>query len=419
MIRKPGFWILLTGMLFSLHAYPQFNLKEKIRSQISTKANERLEQEKSQKQEPESEEKEEATAPAEEPVNEEKTEDAGNEPKPAPQAPIRSVTRYDFVPGDKVLFFEDFSQDAIGDFPALWTTNGSGEVRTVEGFPGNWLLPTSDESVYCLMKDLVPPKNFIFEFDVIAAQESEDWSHCSFYMTFFNTTEDFLNDGLVPGNGGFHLTVKDDGWEATGYNEQNYLPGSSSEIAPLKLNQLNHVIVWVQDRRLRVYHEGQKVLDGPTCLPPNATYNRFRISMWGNTGNPYFSNLKITTAAPDTRSKLLTEGKLISYGIYFDSGKDVVKPESAGALSDIAKVLKENGTVRIKITGHTDSDGNDALNLDLSKKRAAAVKNELEKNYGIEASRIETDGKGETQPIEQNTSPEGKARNRRVEFIKL
>ncbi len=91
----------------------------------------------------------------------------------------------------------------------------------------------------------------------------------------------------------------------------------------------------------------------------------------------------------------------------------------SGRLNDIAKVLKENPAVRIKIVGHTDSDGNDAINLDLSKRRAASVKNEMEKNFGIEATRMETDGKGELQPIAPNTSAEGKAQNRRVEFIKL
>ena len=119
------------------------------------------------------------------------------------------------------------------------------------------------------------------------------------------------------------------------------------------------------------------------------------------------------------RSKLLTDGKLISYGIYFDSGKDIVKPESYGSLNDIAKVLAENPTVKINIVGHTDSDGDDAMNLDLSKRRAANVKNSLVKDFGIAADRITTDGKGETQALVPNTSVENKAINRRVEFIKL
>jgi outer membrane protein OmpA-like peptidoglycan-associated protein len=110
---------------------------------------------------------------------------------------------------------------------------------------------------------------------------------------------------------------------------------------------------------------------------------------------------------------------MISYGIYFDSGKDVVKPQSYGALKDIDNVLKENPGVRVKIVGHTDSDGDEAMNLELSKRRSQSVKNELNKTFGIDKAILDTDGEGESQPLVLNTSAEGKAKNRRVEFIKL
>ncbi|HYO21861.1 MAG TPA: OmpA family protein, partial [Flavisolibacter sp.] len=90
-----------------------------------------------------------------------------------------------------------------------------------------------------------------------------------------------------------------------------------------------------------------------------------------------------------------------------------------GVLKEIASVLKENAAVKVKIVGHTDSDGDDAKNLELSKRRAAAVKAALEKEHGIEAGRLQTDGFGETKPVGPNTSKEGKAQNRRVEFIKI
>jgi outer membrane protein OmpA-like peptidoglycan-associated protein len=127
----------------------------------------------------------------------------------------------------------------------------------------------------------------------------------------------------------------------------------------------------------------------------------------------------VAVGAPDMRNKLITEGKLVTYGIYFDSGSDKIKPESAGTMKEIATVLNENSAVKIKIIGHTDSDGDDAKNLDLSKRRSISVKNALSSEYGIEALRIETDGKGESQPIAANSTSEGKAQNRRVELIKL
>jgi outer membrane protein OmpA-like peptidoglycan-associated protein len=122
---------------------------------------------------------------------------------------------------------------------------------------------------------------------------------------------------------------------------------------------------------------------------------------------------------PDMRNKLLTEGKLISYGIYFDVNSDKIKPESTPSIKEIAAVIKDNPEIIVKIVGHTDSDGADDSNLDLSKRRAESVKNELIKTYSIDATRLETDGKGESQPIAPNDSGINKAKNRRVEFIKM
>ena len=130
-------------------------------------------------------------------------------------------------------------------------------------------------------------------------------------------------------------------------------------------------------------------------------------------------NIKFSAGAPDTRNKLITEGKFVTRGILFDVNSDKIKPESFGTLKDIAGVLTENPSVKVNIVGHTDADGKDADNLILSKRRAESVKANLVKNFGIDAARLETDGKGASQPVDKNTTPEGKANNRRVEFIKL
>jgi outer membrane protein OmpA-like peptidoglycan-associated protein len=87
-------------------------------------------------------------------------------------------------------------------------------------------------------------------------------------------------------------------------------------------------------------------------------------------------------------------------------------------LNDIATVLKENPAVSVKIIGHTDSDGDDALNLDLSKRRAESVRSELSSKFGIDASRMQTEGAGESKPVAPNDTPSNKAMNRRVEFVK-
>ena len=133
----------------------------------------------------------------------------------------------------------------------------------------------------------------------------------------------------------------------------------------------------------------------------------------------YITNLRLAIGVADTRKKLLEEGKFSTNGILFDVNSDKIKPASYGILKEIATTLNENKDMHIKIIGHTDSDGDDASNLTLSKKRADAVKAALNKEFGINNNRMETDGKGESQPIDKNTTQVSKANNRRVEFIKL
>lgn len=334
------------------------------------------------------------------------------------QPSLQSFSQYDFVHGDKVLLFEDFSQDAIGDFPALWTTNGSGEIKTINSCIGNWLHLTTNENQYQLMKDLNLPDNFIIEFDVILPPT--DQNPPAIWLTLFKAENEDLgyveNNPLASGFGIYIEASDYTSWLGKAFNNGEWIEGSSI-VSPVKINEVEHVIMWVQKRRLRVYHAGQKVLDLPTLIPVNFKPNRLTFDNSGcNYSNPYVSNLRITTAAPDTRNKLIEEGKLISYGIYFDVNSDKVKPESFGALNNIAKVIKE-ANVKVKIVGHTDKSGSDAINLDLSKRRAAAVKIELV-NLGVSSDMLTTDGAGASKPIAPNDTPSNKALNRRVEFIK-
>jgi len=330
-----------------------------------------------------------------------------------------SSSKYDFIPGEKVIFFDDFSQDAVGDFPALWTTNSAGEINTLSIAPGNWFNLNSTDGNYFYLNDITFPKNFIIEFDIVPKKTGGRIA--AGLLLYGESKRKEMDNGPAPGNGGIMISIEKGNWNTWGYKsgESEKITGKS-DVKPVIAEKVNHVIIWVQGRRLRIYHEQAKVLDMPTNIYDGVNLSRlcFRLSRGASCGS-FISNLRITDAAPDMRSKLITEGKLVSYGIYFDVNKDVVKAESYGTLKEIATVLTENPTVKIKIVGHTDSDGDDKTNLDLSKRRAASVKNVLVKDFGIDAARIETDGKGESEPIAKNDSGVNKALNRRVEFIKL
>ncbi len=350
----------------------------------------------------------------------EEKEDEGKPAAKPQKQKVESYTQYDFVPGDRILYFEDFSQDAVGDFPALWTSNGSGEVKTVNIASGKWLHMNGEDAVYCYSKTVVFPDNFIVEFDIIP---DEEYRNGIVFTMYEENPEDpkEINDDLYPGKSGFHIILASEGWETKGYTndpEGEWIEGQASK-NPVITGQVNHVTIWIQKRRARIYHQGAKVLDVPTNIYAHTKFNKILFSGWDRASWPMVTNIKITTAAPDTRSKLITEGRLTTYGITFDVNKADIRPESYGTLNDIAAVLKENPTVRVKIIGHTDSDGDDALNLDLSKRRAESVKTELSSKFGIDASRMQTEGAGESKPLTPNDTPANKAMNRRVEFIKL
>ena len=335
------------------------------------------------------------------------------------QQSMQSYSTYDFIPGDKVILFDDFSQDAVGDFPALWTANAAGEINTLNIAPGKWLNLNSTDGNYFILKSIDFPKNFIIEFDIVPKKTGGRIA--AGLILYGEDKPKEMDNGPHPGNSGIIISIEKERWNTMGYktSENTQITGSSA-VNPVEAEKVNHVIIWVQNRRFRIYHKQAKVLDMPTNVFDGTKFNRlcFRLSRGASCGS-YISNIRITSAAPDMRSKLLTEGKLISYGIYFDVNKDVVKPESYGTLKEISTVLAENPEVKVKIVGHTDSDGSDPANLDLSKKRGASVKDELVKNFGVDASRLESDGMGETQPIAPNDTPVNKALNRRVEFIKL
>jgi OmpA-OmpF porin, OOP family len=351
----------------------------------------------------------------------ENTSSGSSMTKPQDKPSMQTYSKYDFVPGEKVLYFDDFAETAVGDFPPNWNTTASGEVVTNNIFPGNWFKMIGSGCV-ALEEGIKLPDNYTIEFDVIpyTVEENIESFEYGFYLYSAQNPKDLFEGGAVPGNnGGIKMSF---GYRATysAYSEEGYTISGDKEDATAKMEagKKYRLSFWVQKTRLRVYQDQVKIFDLPKVFASGMICNQMRFELWGESG-PMVTNFRIAAGMPDMRSKLITEGKLVSYGIYFDVNKDVVKPESYGTLKGIADVLKENPTVRVKIVGHTDSDGADAANLDLSKRRGESVKAELVKNFGIDASRLESDGLGETKPVAPNDTPSNKAMNRRVEFVKL
>jgi outer membrane protein OmpA-like peptidoglycan-associated protein len=134
-------------------------------------------------------------------------------------------------------------------------------------------------------------------------------------------------------------------------------------------------------------------------------------------GTPAGDGAASTGAAMIERT-LADTGKVDIYSIFFSFNSDVIRQESEPVLKDIADVLKKHPDWRLGVNGHTDGIGTDQFNLDLSKRRAAAVKDALVKRHGIDAQRLVTSGFGKSQPKDTNDTIEGRAHNRRVELIR-
>jgi len=363
-----------------------------------------------------------AATPAPEPVKEEK-------------ATIKSFSRFDFVPGERVIYAEDFAQDAIGELPLTWNASGKGEVMTIEGKPGKWLR-AFENTTYLTGNKKAFGENYTIEFDLMFYFEPKvkgyllpSWKAGIFSSGKQDPTDNALlreqneinSTRFVINNGSNGAALL----ECYAKRAQTFR-SDRMELGDLtpSFNKVVHYAIQVQKTRFRMWMEERKVFDIPRAMNVGDTMNQLFFMLEGSNYKEdevglFISNIKIATGLPDTRHKLIDEGKFSTTGILFDVAAATIKPESGGVLKEIGSLLNEHKDVKLKIVGHTDSDGADAANLELSKKRAEAVKAALVKDFSIEESRLQTDGKGESVPVGDNKTKEGKAQNRRVEFIKL
>jgi OmpA-OmpF porin, OOP family len=352
---------------------------------------------------------------------------AGNTPQ---RRTVTASRSYDFVAGAQTLFAEDFRQDVTGEFPLKWFTKSSGETAELQGIAGKWLRMVPDgryASPMIRLKD-----NYTIEFDLVADIPNGNYPPAEFGFRLISNgdgrkavTSDFREQTVS----GFRLYPYRDKSQLTCSTEENGRDYFGSPVTGVtgwleKSGQVTHVAIQVQQSRLRLWIDREKIIDAPDVIPAGAAFNQLLFTMSGTSYAAgeigyYVSNIRLAAGAADTRSKLLTEGKVSTTGITFAVNSDAITPASAPTLAEIAGALKSAPDMNVRITGHTDSDGDEARNLELSKKRAAAVREALVSRYGIAPERLSTDGRGESAPVADNASPEGRAANRRVEFLRL
>ena len=176
------------------------------------------------------------------------------------------------------------------------------------------------------------------------------------------------------------------------------------------------------------WSSGQRYLTAKSPRSTGDAYVSLHVGQWADLNRGasvvlYVVELKpmegglVTVDAAALASDITATGHSAVYGIYFDTGKAEVKPESDAALKEIAKLLQQDARLKLLVVGHTDGVGTLASNMDLSKRRADAVVQVLTSKYGVAPARLNAQGAGPLAPVASNKSEEGRAKNRRVELV--
>jgi outer membrane protein OmpA-like peptidoglycan-associated protein len=335
---------------------------------------------------------------------------------------LEVYSKFDFVPGDKQLFFDDFSQDFIGDFPSKWNTNGTGEVVRLNNIDGNWFEMKAGYNIYYIpLTEMELPEEYTIEFDLLTSGMDRKTSSTSVLQILLDD-----NDGFRTGANTAQARIPFCQYAAIDINIQNKKDNKreiysnvGADLRKVVLNQ-PHISIAVNKQRFRMWVNERKYIDVPRLLAENKIkYLKLGLNQLKDDKERVFiRNLKIAEGGVDLRRKLMAEGKISTNGILFDSGSANIQPRSLGIVRQISQVLMQDETINLLIVGHTDSDGSDEANLKLSRERAKSVKKALVNIYNISGNRLTSDGEGESQPVGDNSTSEGKAQNRRVVFIK-
>ncbi len=335
-------------------------------------------------------------------------------PAEVAQAPVSLEMTYaksDFVAGDEIIFDDPMDNEQIGEFPSQWELiDGVAEVVSINGKKA-MLISEWGTKVCPLMKE---PLNYLgdvftVEYDLMFPVKEGDytWLLTKFMKADNKSEEDemmYFERAAYDGRDDVHWY-----WE-TSRGDSN----GEYDIA-LPANEWNHIAISFNKRAWKVYFNGIRVVNVPNVLAPPG-WLLFQLTN-GN-GDTYITNLRIAKGAVPLYDRMMSDGKFVTYGITFDVGKATIKPESMGEINRIVTLMNENPDLKFSVEGHTDSTGNPTSNQTLSEQRSQAIVDKLVE-LGIAKDRLTAVGKGQNSPIADNSTDEGRAKNRRVEFVKM
>jgi outer membrane protein OmpA-like peptidoglycan-associated protein len=325
---------------------------------------------------------------------------SGSSPSAASAPPGAGVwLNYDFVPGDSVLFYDDFATDHVGDLPTHEDVT-HGNMTVVETGGRKFLRTETGGDVTITLPRALPQR-----FTIETVFHRRGGNGMGLYFRIGSDDQELSlrcdqGNATIYGHG--PAGSKESGQSVEGMNEDafqtcRFMIDSGyvkAYVDSVRVGQLNN---------LTFAHPNKIQLEVPNANENGTLITEIRIA---EGGRPLYD-------------ALAAKGRVSTHGILFDTGSDHIRGESTPTLTQIADMLKAHPDLKLTIEGHTDNVGKAADNQTLSEKRAAAVKQYLVTTAGIDASRLATKGLGDTKPVASNQSPEGRQQNRRVELVKM
>ena len=333
-------------------------------------------------------------------------------------------TSTDFKRGSVILFEDDITKERVGEFPSKWDLlEGAAEVKTIGGVKA--IEPTNNAVITPLLKQqgAYLPEEFTLEYDFYywnngSQVKGNDGIGLNDMKLRLYTTTDRSNPDTGDGNVSFELVHG-----VCETSDHSYYNMGRPTGFNYKFKQgWNHVAFSFNKRALKVYFNGNRVVNLPNVKQP--TWFAFQVP-FDYHNLTFIRNVVLAKGAvelydrdaSDIDKAIEQTGKFVTNNILFKTGKADLLPESMTEIQKVAAYMKKNPRARFEVQGHTDNQGSDKLNDPLSQQRAEAVVKALA-DLGVDDFNLKAVGKGSHEPVADNKTEAGRAKNRRVEFIK-
>lgn len=318
---------------------------------------------------------------------------------------------YDFVPGSKVIFYTDFSEDRVGNFArGLKYRSGAAEIVERDGVK---MLRATQQSEFLVPLGRKLPQRFTLELDVLVPPV---YPVTSPLIVIEGGAEMDHGDASAEINWHtHHLTINGGGQDPSSSQQHR-----EEDVASKMYGTVVHLRILMDTAYFKMYANEKRLYNIPELQFKRDSVIRIKLSGSDETDQALFlTGIRVAESETDVMyDALASKGRWVTQGILFATGKSELQPESRPVLNEIATAMKGHADLKILIEGHTDNVGTAASNLALSDARAAAVKAALVSGFGIDGARITTKGLGDTKPASPNATALGRAQNRRVEIVK-